>query len=139
MSHIATIAVEIKDLAALKTAAHTLGLEFMEHQKTYRWYGRAVGRSADATDGLCDHALRVKGNANAYEIGVRQKADGSGYELKWDNFNGGYGLTAMVGEKAEKLRQQYAAEVAVKTARKAGFRVVSRTVKNGNIQIVTQR
>ncbi len=43
MSHVATIEIQIKDLAALKQAAKDLGLEFRENQKTYRWYGYSVG------------------------------------------------------------------------------------------------
>ena len=43
MSHVTVIAVELKDLDALKAVCAALGLEFRENQKTYRWYGRHVG------------------------------------------------------------------------------------------------
>lgn len=141
MSHIATVEVQIKDLEALAKACEELNLELVIGQTTYRWYGRAVGRPADARDGFCEHAIRVKGNPKAYEIGLTKRADGTGYEIKWDTWSGGFGLVAAVGgEKAEKLKQTYAAEVAAKAARRAGFRVVQRSVRSdGSIQIVTQR
>lgn len=140
MSHIATIEIIVKDLDSLELACTELGLELMRNQHTYKWYGRAVGRTADASDGLCEHAIRVKGNDRAYEIGLVRKADGSGYELRWDDYNSGYGLVEKVGAKAGKLIQGYAVEVAVRAAKRAGFRVVKKVTRtDGSVAITTTR
>src|SRR6266446_5904173 len=99
MSHVAEIDMEIKDLDALKAAAQDLGLEFCEGQQTYKWYGHSVGdfpmpagfKEQDL--GKCEHALRVKGNPGAYEIGIVPRRDGRpGYTLLWDFWAGGLGL-----------------------------------------------
>ena len=69
MSHVTVIAVELKDLDALKAVCAALGLEFRENQTTYRWYGRHVGDFpipeglTKADLGRCDHAIAVKGTA----------------------------------------------------------------------------
>ncbi len=151
MSHIAKIQVQIKDLEALKAVAKALGLEFMQGQKTYKWYGRSVGdyklpEGFTTEDlGKCDHALRIplddpNRNAQAYEIGVVKNKSGSGYQLLWDFWSGGYGLTGKVGTKGEKLVQGYAVEVARRQAVKQGFRVVGQTMrKDGKVELVVAK
>lgn len=140
MSHIATIELVVKDLVALRAACETLGLELCENRTRYHWYGRAVGRPADATDGVCEHAIRVKDNGRAYEIGLVSKADGTGYELKWDSYMGGFGLVEKVGENAGRLRQEYAIEIATRVAKRQGFRIISKTIRSdGSVALVTQK
>ena len=63
MSHIAKIELEINDPENLKLACERLGLQFIENQKTYKWYGSWVGDSP-LPDGItlsdlgkCDHAI----------------------------------------------------------------------------------
>lgn len=146
MSHVAKIEVEIKDLAALKATAARLGLELMEGQTAYKWYGRSVGDTKlpegfKANElGQCEHAIRVVGNPNAYEIGVVRRRDGGeGYTLLWDSWSGGYGLVEKVGAKAEKLTQGYGVEVATRIAQRKGFRVVSSSVRqDGKVELVLQ-
>ena len=146
MSHVAKIAVEINDLGALKEAAKALGLEFKENQKTYRWWGYSVGdyplpEGFKASDlGKCDHALSIPNNNTAYEVGVVKRKDGKpGYELLWDFYAGGKGLTAKVGGKGEKLVQAYSEVRATAVYRKQpGFRSQSRVVQpNGRIILTT--
>lgn len=150
MSHVATIDIEVKDLDALGKACEELGLELVKDQKRYKWYGSIVGGGqrimpegfTNDDAGKCEHVIRVKGKPTAYEIGLSTRRDGRpGYALLWDTWSGGYGIVQAVGgEKAQKLVQSYAAEVATKAAKKAGFRVVKRSVRSdGSIQIVTQR
>lgn len=140
MSHIAVIDVIVKDLVALAAACESIGCELVREQRTYKWYGRAMGRAADPQDGRCDHAIRVKGNKQAYEIGLVKKQDGSGYELRLDDFMNGYGLMDLVGKGAMKLRQGYATEVAVRAAKRAGFRVTKRELRSdGSIALTTTR
>jgi hypothetical protein len=134
MSHVAKINLQITNLDALAKACARLGLELVRGQKTYKWYGRSVGdyRRADAVaapDGKCEHAIRVKGNPQAYEIGLVKRADGkAGYELVWDHWAGGYGLCekVMYGKgqpNANKLKDWYAAEVTRQSMSRQGFQV----------------
>lgn len=143
MSHVATVAIEIKDLAALRAACKRIGLEFMEGQKSYKWWGRSVGDYplpegfTAAELGKCEHALRVKGNDNAYEIGVVRRKDGKpGYSLLWDFYAGGYGLQNVVGENCGLLSQAYAVEAAKSRARAMGRTVTEVKQANGTIQLV---
>src|SRR6266576_2837582 len=100
MSHAATVEIELKDLESLAKAAEQLGLEFRQGQKTYKWYGRWVddyhGEDAAYKNGIkpeeygkCEHALRVKGNDSAYEVGVVKKPNGT-WGLIWDFYAGGH-------------------------------------------------
>lgn len=129
MSHIAEIKIQIRDLDALTAAAKKLGLEFRRDQKQHRYY---AGKMSP-----CDHALTIAGaiGAGAGEIGVVRK-EGSTYGLNWDSYGGGGGLVAKVGQKAEKLVQGYAVEVAVREAMRKGFRVVSNRVRqDGKVEL----
>lgn len=111
-SHVVSVNVEIKDLAALRRAAEKLGLEFREGQRTYRWYGRWVGDyklpegvTQDQL-GKCDHALAVAGNPSAYEVGIVSQPDGT-FKLMWDFWAGGYGLQEKIGQDCSKLTAGY--------------------------------
>ena len=156
MSHIATIEIEIKDLDALAAACEPLGLELVRGQKKYNWYGVSIGDSPLPVGftkedlGSCEHVLRMKGTAMngqidkrmPYEIGLVARRDGkAGYALMWDTYRGGGGLVEKVGgEQAERLCQGYAVEVAMRIAKRQGFRVVKKEVRSdGSIAIVTQR
>jgi len=153
MSHVATIDLFITDLDSLAKACERLGLELVRGQKTYRWYGESVGdyRAADAVkapDGHCEHAIRVKGNSRAYEIGLVKRSDGkAGYQLVWDHWAGGHGLCekVMYAEKgkrqkpnADKLKDWYAAEVAQKQMRRQGFRV-NATQQGGKVRVLCSK
>jgi hypothetical protein len=80
--------------------------------------------------GKCEHAIRVKGDTRAYEIGLVRRTDGKpGWNLVWDNYRNGFGLCDKVTYEqsktpnADKLKDWYAAEVAKQQMRKQGFRV----------------
>lgn len=146
MSHVAKISIEIKDLEALKAAAKACGLEFVEGQKTYKWFGRHVGDFAlpegfKVSDlGKCDHVLRIAGNDTAYEIGVVRRKDGKpGYELLWDFWQGGYGLQKAVGVNGQKLVQEYSTAVTTRFYQKKGFRVTKTVKDNGKIVLIANR
>lgn len=160
MSHVTTIDLEIKDLESLAKACEAMGLELMLGQKTYKWFGRHVGDYPFPPGftkddlGKCEHAIRVKGNAQAYEIGVAKYpagtkkkvklADGSTvevdvggkYTLLFDFWNEGYGLMTKAGKDCGKLLQEYAAQVATKQARKQGYAVNRKLTADGKIQLV---
>jgi hypothetical protein len=143
MSHVATIDIEIKDLPALEQACKRLGLELVRDQKSYRWYGSHVGdypvpEGFTVEDlGKCDHAIRVPGNEEAYEIGVVRRRDGkAGYTLLYDFYAGGRGMTKFVGDaQCSKLKQMYATTIATRTAQRQGFRVQEHVGADGRIQL----
>jgi hypothetical protein len=143
VSHVAKIDLKILNLDALKTAADSLGLEFVEGQTSYRWYGHHVGdypmpEGMSLADlGTCDHAMRIPGNPSAYEIGVKKMADGS-YTLLWDFWQGGYGLQDAIGKDGVKLKDGYALQAALNHYRRNGFRV-SQSTENGKIVLRASR
>jgi hypothetical protein len=132
MSHVAKIEVEINDLDALKAACHSLGLEFVNDQKTFAWYGRHVGDYPVPEGftleemGRCDHAIRVP-NAQ-YEIGVVKRR--GKYTLLWDFYHAG-GLETVLGKGAGKLKQAYALERVKKEARLKNYRYLERKTEQG--------
>lgn len=146
MSHVVSLAVKVKSLAALKLACKEVGLEFMEGQTSYKWFGRSVGDYAlpkgfTAQDlGKCVHALKVPGKATAYEIGVVPSKDGKGFELLFDFWMNGYGLMEVVGPNATKLIQAYSKSVIKRENKELveeeGWTVQTKTLSNGKIQVI---
>ena len=146
MSHVATVDVEIKDLDALEAAGKRIGMELVRGQKTFRWYGTHVGDYplppgfTEEDLGTCEHALRVVGRADSYEVGVVRRRDGRpGWSLMWDFYAGGYGLMEKVGENCQTLRREYACVVASRTAQKQGFRVHEVRRQDGSVQLRLSR
>jgi hypothetical protein len=142
MSHVVTLTVSIRDLTALKTACTKLGLEFKEGQETYKWFGKHVGdyplpKGFTKEDmGKCLHAISVKGNKNAYEIGVVKRRDGEpGYTLMFDFWAGGGGLMAAVGQGCGKLVQGYTKEVTIQEAKDMGFFVEEKQLDDGTVEL----
>lgn len=140
MSHVGDMEVHIKDLVALEAAAKRLGLELVKGQTTYKWFGHSVGdyplpagfEKADL--GKCEHVLRIPGNSQAYEIGVVRRRDGKpGFQLLWDFWKGGYGLTDKVGESGGLLKQAYAIETTKKQMIRDGYRVTESLSPQGNV------
>lgn len=146
MSHVVSIDVEIRDLEALAVAAKKLGLELVLGQKTYRWYGQHVGdypmpigfTAADL--GKCEHALRIPGNASAYEIGVVARKDGRpGFQLVWDFWAGGRGLEAVAGKDCCHVRREYATAAARLQAQRLGYRVQEQRLEDGSVRLSISR
>jgi hypothetical protein len=129
MSHIAKIELEIKDLAALRAAVHSLGYEFKINQQTYAWYGRWVGDSplpdGITTDelGKCSHAIRVPGCK--YEIGVVQK--NQSYILLWDFWHSG----GLIQQHIGLLKQAYTLERVRREAKLKKHKIQESKIKNG--------
>lgn len=146
MSHVADMDLHIKDLEALAKACKRLGMELVKDKKTFKWYGTHVGdyplpAGFKAEDmGRCDHAIRIVGNKDAYEIGVCKRRDGKpGYQLLWDFFAGGRGLRAVIGETGGSMKQAYALEVAKKQLIREGYRNLGETKdKQGNVLLTFQ-
>ena len=142
MSHVTQVdGLEVNDLDCLEEAAKELGMELVRGQKTYKWFGRHVGdypmpagfTSADM--GKCDHALRVKDNNSAYEVGVVKNKNGKGFSLLFDFWAGGYGLQDKIGQGAEKLKDQYIAAVSKKQLESEGYIVSKITRADGSIKL----
>lgn len=146
MSHVVTINMELTDLESLKAACKAMGLEFVDGQTTYKWFGQSVGdyplpEGFAAEDlGKCEHAIRIPGNSRAYEIGVTRRRDGkAGYTMLWDFWAGGYGLKNAVGEEGIKLRREYAAAVSTRKLQSQGYRVHTNRLESGRIVLRATR
>lgn len=151
MSHVSTCEVVVKDLDALAKAAEKLGLELVLDKKTYEWYGQymgdyndpaviALGISPDEY-GKCEHVLRVKdAKKGTYEVGVAKNPRGDGFVLLYDFWAGGRGLMEKIGsgKDANRIKQEYANEVAKKNLARSGFRVVEKR-QNGRITLTATR
>lgn len=139
MSHVVDMNLPITDLDLLIKAAEDVGLEV--RQKTeFKWYGTHVGDYplpvgfAKEDMGKCEFALGVKGNADAYEIGVVKRRDGQpGYTMLWDFFAKGYGLEDKIGKDGGLLKQAYSTRTQIKEAIRNGYRVKQTKDEEGNI------
>lgn len=152
MSHVATVDVEIRDLQALAAACRRIGLELVEGQQTYRWFGRSVGdyplpEGMTAKDlGKCEHAIRIPlaeqaqmKHGKPYEIGVVRRPDGRGYRLVWDFWQGGFGIQKRAGKDCTALVQSYAVVVAMREAQRKGYRVREVTREDGTVSLACDR
>jgi len=142
MSHVTTVDVQIGDLGALGAACKRVGLELVRDQKTYNWYGTHVGDTpipegfTEQDLGRCDHAIRLPGKPNAYEIGVVRARNGQpGYTLMIDEWVDGLGLVEKCGKGCGLLKQAYATEVAIAAAELEGFHVNELPQPDGSIQL----
>jgi len=135
MSHVTVVNIQIKDLAALALACQRLGLSLNLNQRNYKWYGIFVGDYREAgvnpaEMGECDHAIKVVGNPDAYEIGIAAKNGAPGiFELRYDFYGGGNGLETVVGKRCNRLVEEYtkivAMKEAIKIAEAKGYQVSS--------------
>lgn len=156
MSHVANVEIEVKDLDALIKACKQLGLEFVQDQKTYKWYGRFLNdwhsKEAAANQGFdpktfghCEHAIRVPPGhpayrQGAYEVGVVKRQDGKpGYTLIYDVYGQSDSLEKAIGNRAAKIKQEYAAQVATRQAQKQGFRVRRVVGTDGKVRLECEK
>lgn len=141
MSHVADVDIKFRDLAACAAAAKALGGEFMEGQRTHKWYGRfmndwnsqdaAAKRRDPKTFGKCDHAIRFPGVD--YEIGLCKEPDGT-FTAVYDSWGSGQGIVkACGGLKLPFLANEYAAAVTTRMLARKGFRVTRTVDKQGAI------
>jgi hypothetical protein len=148
MSHVAAVKLEVHDtpegLAALKAACAELGLQFMEGQKQWEWYGRWVqdyhGQDAayklgidPSTYGTSEHAIRLPGCE--YEIGVVRNKEGK-LTLAYDFFGPGQKILQALGKGLEKLSQHYGLNRAQMLARNRGLITQRKPQENGDIKLV---
>lgn len=133
MSHITQIACEVKDLAAAEEAAKALGCT-VEHGTKPRYWGTQFNGDEAKN---CDLVVKLPGK---YDLGLLKKEDGS-YTFVADNelFSGPFGRNdagrQLMGDNAGRFRQEYAAAVAMKAARKKGISAFRKVREDGNVVI----
>ena len=138
MSHISKIELVINSLDDLKEACRMLGFEFVENQKTYKWYSRWVGdtplpEGIKIEDvGKCNHAVKVPGCD--YEVGVIRRGDH--YILLWDYYFVG-GLVEKIGPDAGILKQAYTIARVRREARRKGYRIREKKIDQGVRLVLT--
>ena len=145
MSHVAAVSLYVTDLDALEAVADRLGFKLMRGQKTWAWYGRAVGESEAAAQGHSAkdfgkgvHALRLKDHGPGdYEIGLVARLDGKpGFELLLDSWGmHGRKLTAAAGAGLGTLKRELAAEVSTRILQRQGYRVSRIIQPDGGIKL----
>ena len=127
MSHVADMGWNPTSLEDIEEAGELLGMEMMWNQTTFNWWGHHVGDYplpegfTVADMGKCTHALRIKGNKQAYEVGVVVREDK--IHLLWDFYAGGRGLMDVIGKDGEKLRMAYNQAALTRQAKKEGWEV----------------
>lgn len=147
MSHVVAGKLRIMDIDVYGRAAAKFGGELVRDQHEHKWYGvflddwdsaRAVGRGArdPKTFGKCDHVIRLKGNAGAYEIGLVARADG-GFDTVYDAYCGGYGLEHAFGTDLSKLDEEYAAVMAEEYWQQQGYQTERQVNTEGETQVVS--
>lgn len=123
MSHIATVKCMITDLDALEAAAEALDAQVMRGQKTFRSYQPGLH---------CEHALRLKDNPQAYEVGLTPRTDGQpGWNLAFDSWGNGAALVQKLGPDLVNLQNGYLAVVAERQLQRGGYRVVREATPTG--------
>lgn len=141
------------DLDALRSACEELGLEFREGQKTWKYWGSWANdyHQADAAYkhgikpedyGKGVHAIAVKGDSSAYEIGLVPSPKGDGSWMPVYDFYGSAGkkIQGKAGAKLQHLNGKYAEHAIRGQAQKMGHAVRKVVTPQGHTQmIVTQR
>ncbi|QEH32084.1 hypothetical protein OJF2_05530 [Aquisphaera giovannonii] len=114
MSHIVTIATEVRDRAAVEAACRRLGLAPPVEGRAALYAGEAAG-------------LVVRLPGWTYPVVV----DATTGQVRYDNYNGAWGDPAQL----DRLLQAYAVEKATIEARRKGHAVAERTLEDGSIRL----
>ena len=145
MSHVSSIDIIFSDIECLEKAAIELGLKFKRDQKTYRWYGRWANDYSAKDAAYLQHGIKPEEYGHGlhaievpnshYDIGVHQNPKGKGYVLTFDFYGTGHYIKEAIGETGGRLKQLYAAHVAVKAAKKQGYLTQRINKNDGTIEI----
>ena len=156
MSHVVAhpnICFRIED-NSLQDACAELGLEFREGQKTWKYWGSwandyhqadaAYKHGIDPKDyGKSTHAIVVKDDNGAYEIGLVPSPKGDGSWMPVYDFYGNPGkkIQEKAGAKLEKLNAKYAEHSVRNQAQREGRAFRKDVDRHGNVtkMYVTQR
>ena len=138
--------IELKslDLDALKETCNRLDL--VHHERCSFRYGRldfpnSVPDGISIENRACDGVLALRdpqpiagGRRYPFEIGIF--ADGGRYFLVWDDYRGGFGLSARIGDNGERLLQTYATVVVEKILEK--YQVSVRVTADETVELTAQ-
>lgn len=133
MSHITEVKTLIKDAQAIEDAAKKLDCK-LDTNAQPRYYGSAYGGRESKS---CDYVLRLPGK---YDLGLKKNAGGT-YDFVADNelFSGSFGRDdasrRFLGEDASRFRQEYAASVAMRAARRKNVSVFRSQREDGAVVI----
>ncbi len=124
MSHFSTIQVAVTDQTILKTVLQEAGYDFVEH-------GLVRGYQGNTTT-----AALVIQLSHGYDIGLRLRQDGTGYEVVADWW--GVGITAE--EFSQDLNQRYAHKALLHQAAQQGFTIETEEIlADGTVRVVLGR
>lgn len=151
MSHVTKTEFTVlrNEVDAVEQACRDLGtLEFRRDQHTYKWFGRFVGdsesgrRYANQLDpskwGRCTHAIAVKNNHDAYEIGLVENADGN-FDLVFDSWGPGAAILKAAGDDLCRLKQAITANICEREMAREEFRSFRSLDADGNLVIEFER
>jgi hypothetical protein len=128
MSHVATVATEIRDLDCLSHAAQVCGLELVRGQRTFKHY-------QDSQPNECEHVLRIPDDETAYEIGLVKDENGN-YRLLMDDYGNGLRIVRRLGKNHSKLKQAYVKHKVIKTLQKQGFQLTKEVnLESGTVSL----
>ena len=122
MSHTATVDLELKDQGSLKKTVEDMGgsVEFADEGKKIKAKLYQGSKSGD---------MIIKLPGWNYPIVV------DGGQAHYDNYNGRWGKQGTF----DSMKQNYAANVATKKARRMGYNVRQATQKDGSIRLKLSR
>lgn len=117
MSHIAKVDTKIKDLAFLKKALQTLGIQYVEAEEgetlTLKGYGK---------DEIITGCIMEIKNGSSYSIGIRRKEKGYEVVADW------WAIETFTEQKQEdimnRITRQYAYETIMDRVKGMGYSVV---------------
>ena len=121
MSHFTTIKTQIKDIGALRSACHELGLSLLQNAEARGYYQNKIKG---------DFVVQLKG---PYDIALNREPDGS-FGLTADLWGGH--VEQEVGPNYGKLLQLYGVHKATQEARKKGHLVRRSQQQDGGIKLV---
>ena len=129
MSHITVVATELRDPDAIKAVARALGIEIVENARV-RFF---LGHSA-----LCDLVFRLPG---LYDLGLKRNERGvydfvCDQELLDNHCSRGEAGRAIIGQHGNRIKQEYAVQKAMATARRKGQSVVRQQLNDGSVRLV---
>ena len=120
MSHFTEIKTEIRDADALREACSELDLELLENKEA-RGFNGATRQGA--------FIIRLRG---PYDIALNRN-DGQTFSLSTDWWNGH--VEKEVGKNYGRLLQAYGVHKATREARRRGYTVRRRQLKNGAVKL----
>lgn len=128
MSHLFTAAVQITDLELFEKVVSAFPkLKWNHDKKSFRWYSSNTKN--------CDHAITYDKTHNGFghEVGIVPVKDSEqpAWTLEFDPYD--QELAKIIGNKGEKLLNEYSEAFARKFAEANGFTVEKTIADNGDI------